>query len=529
MPDGDARTAELERVAALAEAAGDLGCAVDAWADLVEAHLLHGERWRLCEPVRRCLDAATRAAALSGGGTAAVRAARAGMGLDETLRRYRRYAVESLLGTPRVGLDQAWTLLDGLTATDGEDGALVAQLRCRVADHVGDEPAARRWWHRWRVAGPDPAAGCPDCLPVRQAELLAGWGDWAEALALLEPLIARPAGCTGQPEAALTGALLPLLHAGEPDRAAQAHLRAYRRHRRDPGTFDHLATHLRFCALGGHPERGLAILAEQLPRWDRPPDDLSAMEFAAAGALVCALAVEAGLGHRPVHWPAGPERPAADIAVAALGTRLLAAASALAGSFDARNGTGHQSGRMASWLAQRPLAAATPLPAPDPPDGTDPDEDGPDDAGSDATDASTAGTAPDEIGSLTVAMLTAVLDRRGDRYTLVDDGTVRGRWDDAVVDFRRAGRRGDILHARVVAARRLPAGRRAEAYAFCNAWNRDRLLPKAYVHEVDDDLVLAGDVTTDLAYGVAPEQLAVLVEATVRTGLAYVRAVAALP
>ena len=82
----------------------------------------------------------------------------------------------------------------------------------------------------------------------------------------------------------------------------------------------------------------------------------------------------------------------------------------------------------------------------------------------------------------------------------------------------------------MVAARRLPAGRHAEAYAFCNAWNHDRLLPKAYVHELDSgELLLAGDVTTDLAYGVAPVQLDVLLDATVATGVAYAEAVAALP
>ncbi|TWH68940.1 putative sensory transduction regulator [Micromonospora olivasterospora] len=137
--------------------------------------------------------------------------------------------------------------------------------------------------------------------------------------------------------------------------------------------------------------------------------------------------------------------------------------------------------------------------------------------------------AADELGALTVAMITAALDRRGDAWT-VRGGVVVGRWDPAVVEFRRAGERGDILHTRVLATRRLPPARRAEAYAFCNAWNHDRLLPKAYVHDPGDgELVLAGDVTTDLAHGVAPAQLDVLVTAIVATGVAYAQAVAALP
>lgn len=510
MPDGEVRVSELERVAALAEADDDRRTALDAWSELVETHLRGGERWRLFEPVRRCLRAAEPD--------------------DDTLRRYRRYAVEALLGTPRISLDQARGVLNGLTEEGGEaNAALVAQLRCRIADHVGDEPAARRWLARWRIGAPDTAAGCPDCLPVRQAELLAGWGDWAAALDVLDPLLDAPAGCTAQPEAALTAALLPWLRAGHARRAGHAHVRAYRRHRTEPDGFGQLATHLRFCALGGHLDRGVEIVVEQLPRLDRPHEDLSVMEFAAAGALVCALAGETATG-RAVHRPAYGGRPAAEVTVGQLGAELLAVATTLAGSFDARNGTGHQSGRIAAWLAERPLVPPVPLPAEEEfesadefgPGGESDDRTGPDGGGTDL--------AVDEIGALTVAMIIDALDRRGDGYTVDAAGTVLGRWGDAVIQFRRAGERHDILHARVVAGRRLAATRRTEAYAFCNAWNRDRLLPKAYVHEPGDgELVLAGEVTTDLAYGVAPDQVAVLVDAAVRTGVAYAAAVAALP
>ncbi|PZG19269.1 YbjN domain-containing protein [Micromonospora craterilacus] len=517
MPDGEARIAELERVAALAEATGDPRTTLDAWSELVETHLRGGERWRLFEPVRRCLDAAA--------GDLRAGAGRPAGPDGETLRRYQRYAVEALLGTPRIGLDQARSMLDGLAdpAAAGADGtALVTQLRCRIADHVGDEPAARRWLGQWQAASPDPAAGCPGCLPVRQAELLAGWGDWAEALAAVEPVLDGPVRCTAQPEAALTGALLPWLRAGEADRAADAHVRAYRRHRVAPDGFGHLATHLRFCALGGHLERGLEILVEQLPRLDQPHEDLSVMEFAAAGALVCTLAADRW-HDRAVRRPAYRQRPAAEVTVGALGAELVTIATELAGSFDARNGTGHHSGRMAAWLTERPLVPPVPLPAETAETTPEP--------GDEQTGSGDEQTGePDELGALTVAMITAALDRRGDGYALDATGTVLGRWGDAVIQFRRAGERGEILHARVVAGRRLPAGRRTEAYAFCNGWNRDRLLPKAYVHDPGDgELVLAGEVTTDLAHGVAPAQVTVLVDAAVRTGVAYAAAVAALP
>ncbi|WP_373868440.1 YbjN domain-containing protein [Micromonospora yangpuensis] len=453
---------------------------------------------------------------------------------------------------PATWLDKA-TDAGPVPGLDEVGGQVVAGLRCRIADHVGDEPAARRWYERWRTAEPDPASGCVGCLPVRRAELLAGWGDHRGALAELGPVLAGTVDCTDQPAAALAVALLPWLRSGEPHRAAAGHVRAYRRHRREWSAFGYLAAHLRFCALSGNPARGLAVLAEQLPRLDRAPDDRRAMEFAAAGALVCAVAAEAGLAAQRIHRPAYGTRPAADLDVGALGADLLAVATALAGSFDARNGTGHQSGRIAGWLAERPTGPAVPLPADGPDsDGSDiggPDGDGPhgsrpaggkphgatqdvpgdrapgDDYGQDVL----GGTSDVEPMPLSLSMITATLDSRGDGYAVDATGTVLGRWGSAVIQFQRIGERGDILQARVAAVRRLPATRRAEAYRFCNAWNHDRLQPRAYVHDLGNgELVLAGDVNTDLAYGVAPVQLAVLVDAAVTTATAYADAVAAL-
>ncbi|SCG36122.1 Putative sensory transduction regulator [Micromonospora inositola] len=532
LPDGEARFAELERIAGQADATGEPATGLAARFALIEAYLHHGERWRLLEPVRRCLAAVDRAPGLLDGRP----------GDAEALRRHHRQAVEAFLGTPRVGLDQARSLLDDLADRLGPDAAPVAELRCRLADHLGDEPTARREYDRWRrdpeqsydhsgsarltprqdpeqPAVPDPAGGCPGCAPARRGELLAGWGERAAALDALRPVLDGEVRCTDQPERALAVALLPWLRGGEPERAARAHLRAYRRHRRERTAFPQLAAHLRFCALGGHLDRGLDILAEQLPRLDHPYDDLSAMEFAAAGALLCALAAEAGRGGRRVHRPGHGRRPAAEVDVATLGADLFALATELAGSFDARNGTGHQSGRIASWLAERPVADLVPLPADD-----DSDEWPADDP------AGRAEPAEEELAPLSLALVTAALDRRGDGYVVEPDGTVVGRWGEAVIRYRRLGRRGEILHARVVATRRLPAARRAEAYAFCNAWNHDRLLPKAYVHEVaEGELLLAGDVSTDLEHGVAPVQLDVLIDATVATGVGYAAAVAALP
>ncbi|MGC4895800.1 YbjN domain-containing protein [Micromonospora sp. DT31] len=506
-PDDAQRCAELERIAGRADATDDPRVALAARFALVETYLHGGERWRIVEPVRRMR--ATLA------GHPELLDARP----DELARlhRHQRQAVEALFGTPRIGLDQVGPLLETLAGELGDDAGPVAELRCRLADHLGDESAARQAYERWS-AEDTTVGGCPGCAPARRAELLAGWGEPDAALGALAPALTGPPGCTDQPERALAAGLLPWLRTGAVTEAAQAHVRAYRRHRRERTAFPLLAAHLRFCAVGGYLHRGLEVLGEQLPRLDQPADDLSAMEFAAAGALLCGLAADAGLGGRRIHRPGHGSRPAAEVDVATLGAQLQALATALAGSFDARNGTGHQSGRIASWLAERPIAAPVPLTVESELDRepeADPAEPGP--------------PGPEEPAPLDATLLAAALDAHGAAYTVEPDGTLVGRWGAATIQFRRLGRRGEVLHARMVAERRLPTDRRVEAYAFCNAWNHDRLLPAAYVHEPGDGtLVLAAGISTDLSCGVAPAQLAVLVAAAVRTGTAYADAADAL-
>jgi len=346
LPDGDAKIAELDRITAHADAAADVRLGFAARLALIEAHNHHTERWRMLPPFEWCLAAFDRDAAMFDPWD------------TELLRWYHKWAVAALCGTSRVGLARTEATLDDLERrlrSGGHSPQAAHSLRCRIADHVGDEPAARQWLARWQAAPRDEHSDCAGCDPASQARLLADWGHWAEAVEVVEPVLAGELSCPEQPERALAAVLVPYLRLGRYDEAAQAHVRAYRRHRHERDAFPFLADHLRFCALTGHHERGLEILARHLAWLDRPYDESSAMEFAAAGALVCRLAEAAGSDRHAIHRPAYADRLAAELTVPALGAELLAAAQDLAGRFDARNGTSHQSGRIASWLAERPL------------------------------------------------------------------------------------------------------------------------------------------------------------------------------
>jgi hypothetical protein len=506
MPPGDGQMAELERIIGHADALGDTRLGFDVRFELIRATHDHTERWRMLPAFGWCLATFDREPALFDEDDA------------EMLRWYHKWAIGTLVSTPRVGLAQTLAALDDMERRYREGGHsmhAIYNLRARTADHLGDEAAARRYLDLWLTAERDENSDCAGCDPCRQASLYASWGEWDRAVRVLEPVVTGVLGCQEQPERGLATVLVPYLRVGRYDEAARAHVRAYRRHRHERDGFPYLSEHLRFCALTGNVDRGLDILAEHLGWLDRPFDDMSAMEFSMAGALLCRLAARTG-EQRTIARPEHGDRQAAQLSVDRLGEDLATQARDLAARFDARNGTTHQSQRVEMWLAATPVVDGVEVPAEAPRRGLTPVVVGPEGS-------------QELIAPLTLEAITAILDERGDRY-YVEDGRVSGQWPRSVIHFERAGQGDEILIGRVIADRRLPADRRSEAYEFCNAWNHDRMLPKAYVHEAGDgELILVGEVATDLDHGVAGPQLAALIDVTIGSGVQLAQAVFDLP
>ncbi len=505
LPPGPAKVAELDAVVAAADRAGDLRLGFEARLDLIDACLDAAEPARVLGLFAWCRAAADREPLLFSDTELAL------------LRYYHLWAVGTFRASPGVGRAEAEALLDDLERRFREDQRplfAVHRMRAEMADHLGDLPAARQWLAlcgpelpdaEWFSEGqPGDAGFCPSCYPADRAFLYSAWGDWQAAVDAAEPVLRVGAACPEQPERALAALMIPYLHLGRLDEAASAHLRAYRRHRLDRASFPLLADHLRFCALAGLAGRGVDLLTTHLGDLDDPYDELSAMRFAAAGTLVCRRATAEGLGDRRVHRPPHGDRPAADLSVRELGTVLAAVAATLAARFDARNGTDHQSRLVGDWLAALPVAGGGAIRLDDLDD--------------------------TPLRPLTLEAIGEVLDARGDHFTVDEDGMVGGRWPGAYIQFERLGERREILQVRVVAERRLPANRLVEAYEFCNAWNHDKLMPKAFVHDAgEDQLLLAGEVTTDLEHGATTGQLASLINAAIATGTAFAAAVADLP
>ena len=138
--------------------------------------------------------------------------------------------------------------------------------------------------------------------------------------------------------------------------------------------------------------------------------------------------------------------------------------------------------------------------------------------------------APDAPVALTDEMVTHVLRAHGYAFTVDGDGDVVGRWDDNLIYFFRLGSDGEIIQVRTMASRMFGIDDVPRLYAWCNAWNRDRLWPKAFVHVNDDGSVrVCGEVLADLENGVTTPQLDQILSCGIVAGCQMAEALAGLP
>ena len=120
---------------------------------------------------------------------------------------------------------------------------------------------------------------------------------------------------------------------------------------------------------------------------------------------------------------------------------------------------------------------------------------------------------------LTNDLIVAVLTARNCTVYPDADGDLVGRWDDNFIYFFRLGDNGEVLQIRTLAAATFPIDDVPALYAFCNAWNHDRLWPKAFVHVSDDGSArVCGEMVADLARGVTAAQLGQLLTCGISTG-----------
>ncbi|MGC4894335.1 hypothetical protein [Micromonospora sp. DT31] len=273
-----------------------------------------------------------------------------------------KYMVTAMVRFPELPLDRTYGVLDDMERryrAAGHSLQAVHKHRYLVAEHVGDEDAAARWYHQWMTTPRDELSDCAGCDPTTQVTHLAGLGRHEEAVALAEPVLAGRLSCTEQPQAILTALLTPYRETGRADAARDAHREAYRRLRGHLANLWDIAAHVEFCTATGNGTRALELVERHLDWLDRAPTPAAAMHFAAAASA----ALRQVPAEVTVHRRAAGDRPAADVPAGELADDLAGTATELGGRFDARNGTSRQSELVARMLAAGPVGEHLPLSA----------------------------------------------------------------------------------------------------------------------------------------------------------------------
>ncbi|MQY07406.1 hypothetical protein [Actinomadura macrotermitis] len=343
LPYGEARTVLTEEAVRRAEETGDRELVFRARMELGTAYQYGGEPIKTFTTFSRCLadfDAAP---------------GEVGEHAEHHLLWQFKWIVHSMTLFPEVPLDRTRAVLDDMERRyrlGGHSLQAVHARRTRVAQHLGDEAEADRWYGLWHATPRDRLSDCAGCDPSAKADYLAWRRRDDDALAVAEPILSEELSCTEQPADILTTLLPVYLRLGRLEEARVAHLRAYRQIRTQLSELGTIGEHVEFCARTGNEARGLEIVQRHVAWLDRAPSPHAAMRFAASAALL--------LGRVDGAHPL-TRRPGEKTTAGALREELAARAAELAGRFDARNGTPRQGEIIREILDAEPYVAHLPL------------------------------------------------------------------------------------------------------------------------------------------------------------------------
>ncbi|WP_112276886.1 hypothetical protein [Lentzea terrae] len=260
-----------------------------------------------------------------------------------------KWITTGLRRDPRFSLEQLQAVIAQLADRYGRLGFSVQPVhgaRAEYAYHVGDMTGLAEHLGKYLATESGPMADCNACVVEEQVWMLARLGRYQEAAAHGWEGLSGNTNCSTQPQGILTALLWPLLEIGDAERAAHAHLTAYRLIKDDEIT-SYVHEHIRFCALTGNIARGEEILRRSLHKVkgeQLPADEMSFAECAAV--LLQRIPADTVF-----EVPAVGSRTAAELL-----DRLAKRAVQLARQFDERNGTSAWVERVSRALEQADYA-----------------------------------------------------------------------------------------------------------------------------------------------------------------------------
>lgn len=273
--------------------------------------------------------------------------------------------LHAAISHPDVGRRRIVELLTSLAGSATAPGrparlALLAHLALDGPDGAAELLTA---WRAARVADP---ARCTDCDIALEARALTALRRFAEAARVLGPVLAdegpaRHVGseCDEHRAEVLAAALLPLLGAGQGERALACHRAG---HPAVAGRPALLAEHLEFLRLTGNGRAAVELARRHAPSLLAGSTPADRLHWLTAAAHAAADQADAGHGDDlvTVAWPGRQAEPDTLTGFAA---QLNRRADALAAAFDARNGSGRHTATLGDRTRDHRLRVVLPLPA----------------------------------------------------------------------------------------------------------------------------------------------------------------------
>jgi len=112
--------------------------------------------------------------------------------------------------------------------------------------------------------------------------------------------------------------------------------------------------------------------------------------------------------------------------------------------------------------------------------------------------------------------------REGFTFFVDNEGDLGGFWNNRLFYFLVFGERDEVLQVRGRWNREVSIERLEEILDLCNAWNADRVWPKAFVRVLDNGTInVMTESSHDLEQGVTDAQLARLLACAVGTGTLF--------
>lgn len=347
-PYGRARSARSEALLAAVERSGSTSLIADALVETVVSYNYGGESPKSTVSMARLLRLFDEQPGE----------------FDESLTHrvywHLKWVTSALLAVPEVPVATIRAYLDDMERrfrTAGHSLRPVHKCRFYLYDHTGDHEAAEREFAAWLAADRDFLTDCDACERREQGRWYAEHRKDNDAIEVFEPTLSGMRTCAEEPQLTIADSMLPLARLGRLDEARANHLRGYRLVRGSASTCASVGQHLEFCALTGNEARGVEVLAEHRGWLASPVDDATTrLQFFGGVAVLLRRLVVLGHGATKVADVPGTDGTAAGVLAMA-----EQEAYALAGRFDARNGSDFVSAQLGKRLGQQPVVESLPL------------------------------------------------------------------------------------------------------------------------------------------------------------------------